>query len=86
MVLEGNVYRLVGGFKAVNQQSESLAAPLMIWGEQASTCAEAVLFKVVSPLRALLERKQKDTTRTKRVASRKVISKENWTEEFQAAW
>ena len=42
--------------------------------------------EVVSPLRALLERKLKGTTRTKRVASRKVISEEDWSEEIQAAW
>ena len=42
--------------------------------------------EVVSPLRALLERELKGTTRTKRVASRKVISEEDWSEEIQAAW
>ena len=42
--------------------------------------------EVVSPLRALLERKLKGTTRTKRVASRKVISEVDWSEEIQAAW
>ena len=34
--------------------------------------------EVVSPLRELLERKLKGTTRTERVVIRKVISKENW--------
>ena len=38
--------------------------------------------EVVSPLRSLLERKLKGTTRTKRVASRKVISEEDWSEEI----
>ena len=42
--------------------------------------------EVVSPLRVLLERKLKGTTRTKRVASCKVISEEHWSEEIQAAW
>ena len=42
--------------------------------------------EVVSPLRELLEWKPKGTTRTKRVASRKVKSEENWSEEIQAAW
>ena len=42
--------------------------------------------EVVSPLRALLERKLKDTTRTKRFASRKMISEEDWSEEIHAAW
>ena len=36
--------------------------------------------EIVSPLRALLERKLKGTTRTQRVASRKVISEEDWSE------
>ena len=40
--------------------------------------------EVVSPLRALLGRKLKGTTRTKRFASRKVISEEDWSEEIQA--
>ena len=42
--------------------------------------------EVVSPLRVLLERKPKSTTRIKRVASRKVISEEDWSEEIRAAW
>ena len=42
--------------------------------------------EVVSPLRALLERKLKGATRTERVASRKVLSEEDWSEEIQAAW
>ena len=42
--------------------------------------------EIVSPLRALLERKLKGTTRTKRVASRKVIPEEDWLEEIQTAW
>ena len=42
--------------------------------------------EVVSPLRALLERKLEGTTRTKGVVSRKVISEEHWSEEIQAAW
>ena len=42
--------------------------------------------EVLSPLRALLERKLEGTTRTKGVVSRKVISKEHWSEEIQAAW
>ena len=41
--------------------------------------------EVVSPLRALLERKLKGTTRNKRVASRKVIWEEDWSKEIQAA-
>ena len=41
--------------------------------------------EVVSPLRALSERNLKGTTRTKRVASLKVISVEDWSEETQAA-
>ena len=41
---------------------------------------------IVSPQRALSERKLKGTTRTKRVASRKVISEEDWSEEILAAW
>ena len=42
--------------------------------------------EVVSQLRELLEWKLKGITRTKRVASRKVISEEDWSEEIQAAW
>ena len=42
--------------------------------------------EVVSPLRALLERKLNGTTRVKRVTSRKMISEEDWSEEDQAAW
>ena len=42
--------------------------------------------EIVSPLRAFLERKLKGTTRTKRVASRKGISEEDWSEEIQTAW
>ena len=42
--------------------------------------------EVVSPLRKLLERKLKGPTRTKRVASRKVISEEDWSKEVQAEW
>ena len=42
--------------------------------------------EVVSLLRALLERKLKGTTRTKRVASRKVISQEDRSGQIQAAW
>ena len=42
--------------------------------------------EVVSPLRALSERKLKGTTRTKRVESSKVISEEDWSEEIQAGW
>ena len=42
--------------------------------------------QAVSPLRELLERKLKGTTRTKRVASSKVISEEDWSKEIQAAW
>ena len=42
--------------------------------------------EVVSSLRALLERKLKGTTRTKRVASREVISEVDWSETTQAAW
>ena len=56
---------------------------------QAANCMRLSLpnmAEVVSPLRALLERKLKGTTRTKRVASRKVISEEDWSEEIQAAW
>ena len=40
--------------------------------------------EVVPPLKALLERKLQGTTRTKRVASRKVISEEDWSEGIQA--
>ena len=42
--------------------------------------------EVVLPLRELLERKLKGVTRPKRVASRKVISEEDWSKEIQAAW
>ena len=41
--------------------------------------------EILSPLRALLERKLKGTTRIKKVASHKVISEENWSEEIQVA-
>ena len=41
--------------------------------------------EVISPLRTLSQRKLKGTTRTKRVANRKVISEEDWSEETQAA-
>ena len=43
----GNGYRLVGDFKTVNQQSEQVAAPLMLLAEQASAFAGAALFMTV---------------------------------------
>ena len=46
-VPKGNGYRLVGDFKAVNQQSEPVAAPPMLLEEQASAFAGAALFMTV---------------------------------------
>ena len=45
-----------------------------------------IMAEIVPPLRAFLERKLKGITRTKRVASRKVILEEDWSEEIQTAW
>ena len=45
-VPKGNVYRLVGDFKTVNQQSEPVAALPMRLEEQASAFAGAALFMV----------------------------------------
>ena len=44
LVLKGNGYRLVGDFKAVNQQSEPVATPPILLEEQASAFAGAALF------------------------------------------
>ena len=41
---------------------------------------------VVAPLRALVERHLKGTTLTKRVASGKVMSEANWSQDIQGAW
>ena len=46
-VPKGNGYRSVGDFKAVNQQSEPVAAPPMLFEEQASAFAGAALFMTV---------------------------------------
>ena len=46
-VSKGNGYRLVGDFKAFNQQNEPVAAPPMFLEEQASAFAGAALFMTV---------------------------------------
>ena len=46
-VPKDNGYPLVGDFKAVNQQSEPVAAPPMLLEEQASAFAGAALFGTV---------------------------------------
>ena len=46
-VPKGNGYRLVDDFKAVNQQSEPVAAPPMLLEDQASAFAGAALFMTV---------------------------------------